>query len=146
MAGNFGCLPYIFTGVRSMPDSPSKIKWIKEHTTSIGLKLNNRTDRDILDAREGKQKQTEIKRLVRKGLEHDHSHWTKAAPGSMPEDLQRVIATVEYSDGYRETLANCRWNKSLNRWEWESNAGTATWGSLIGTVTHWMCMPTPADD
>lgn len=33
------------------------------------LKLNIKTDADILDALEGKSKQTEIKRLVRLGLE-----------------------------------------------------------------------------
>ena len=41
---------------------------MKENTTFIGLKLNNRTDLDILTALEGKQKQTEIKRLIREGL------------------------------------------------------------------------------
>ena len=33
------------------------------------LKLNIKTDADILDALEGKAKQTEIKRLMRLGLE-----------------------------------------------------------------------------
>lgn len=52
-----------------MPDSPSKRAWIAQNTTHIGLKLNKRTDADILSALEGKQKQTEIKRLLRLGLE-----------------------------------------------------------------------------
>lgn len=51
-----------------MPDSSAKRAWTAENTTFIGLKLNNRTDADILSALEGKQKQTEIKRLVRAGL------------------------------------------------------------------------------
>lgn len=51
-----------------MPDSSAKRAWTAENTTFIGLKLNNRTDADILAALEGKQKQTEIKRLVRIGL------------------------------------------------------------------------------
>ena len=38
---------------------------MKENTTFIGLKLNNRTDADILAALDGKQKQSEIKRLLR---------------------------------------------------------------------------------
>ncbi len=35
----------------------------------VSLKLNKGTDADILQAIEGKQKQTEIKRLIRKGME-----------------------------------------------------------------------------
>ena len=41
------------------------------NTQFIGLKLNTKTDSDILQAIEGKPKQTEIKRLIRKGIEHD---------------------------------------------------------------------------
>lgn len=44
-------------------------KYDNANTTFIGLKLNNKTDKDILDAVEGKPKQTELKRLIRKGLE-----------------------------------------------------------------------------
>ena len=128
-------------------------RYHKAHTVSIAIRLMKNTEQDIISKLNSVQnKAGYIKNLIRadivaeQALTFNGLGWTKAAPGSMPEDLQRVIATVEYSDGYRETLANCRWNKSLNRWEWESNAGTATWGSLIGTVTHWMCMPTPADD
>lgn len=51
-----------------MADSQAKKAWEKENTTFIGLKLNNRTDLDILKALDGKQKQTEIKRLIREGL------------------------------------------------------------------------------
>lgn len=51
-----------------MADSLAKKEWEKENTTFIGLKLNNRTDLDILNALDGKQKQTEIKRLIREGL------------------------------------------------------------------------------
>ena len=52
-----------------MPDSEAKRRWMAENTTFIGLKLNNRTDADILGALAGKARQTEIKRLVRLGLE-----------------------------------------------------------------------------
>lgn len=51
-----------------MPDSKAKKDWTKQNTTFIGLKLNNRTDTDILRAINGKQKQTEIKRLIREGI------------------------------------------------------------------------------
>ena len=52
-----------------MPDSEAKRQWMAQNTTFIGLKLNNNTDADILAALEGKTRQTEIKRLVRLGLE-----------------------------------------------------------------------------
>ena len=52
-----------------MPDSEAKRQWTAQNTTFIGLKLNNNTDADILAALEGKARQTEIKRLIRKGLE-----------------------------------------------------------------------------
>ncbi len=51
-----------------MADSEAKREWIRQNTTYIGLKLNNHTDLDILSALEGKQKQTEIKRLIRAGM------------------------------------------------------------------------------
>lgn len=51
-----------------MSDLESKRQWDAKNTTLISLKLNNRTDADILAALEGKAKQTEIKRLVRQGL------------------------------------------------------------------------------
>ena len=52
-----------------MPESKAHKEWTKINTTFIGLKLNNNTDKDILQALADKPKQTEIKRLVRKGLE-----------------------------------------------------------------------------
>lgn len=52
-----------------MPDSEAKRHWIAQNTTFIGLKLNNKTDADILNALAGKSRQTEIKRLVRLGME-----------------------------------------------------------------------------
>lgn len=51
-----------------MADSQAKREWMKQNTTFIGLKLNNKTDSDILGALDGKQKQTELKRLIREGL------------------------------------------------------------------------------
>ena len=46
-------------------------KYDKSNTQFIGLKLNKKTDSDILNAIEGKSKQTELKRLIRKGLESE---------------------------------------------------------------------------
>ena len=54
-----------------MPDSEVKRAWAAQNTTFIGLKLNNNTDTDILAALEGKARQTEIKRLIRLGLEKE---------------------------------------------------------------------------
>jgi hypothetical protein len=51
-----------------MSDSEAKRNWDKNNTTFIGLKLNNKTDQDILAAIEGKSRQTELKRLIRLGL------------------------------------------------------------------------------
>lgn len=55
-----------------MADSESKRAWDAGNTTQISLKLNNRTDGDILAALAGKPRQTEIKRLIRAGLEVEH--------------------------------------------------------------------------
>lgn len=54
-----------------MPESEAKKNWTKENTTFIGLKLNNRQDTDILQALDGKQKQTEIKRLIRLAIQEE---------------------------------------------------------------------------
>lgn len=43
-------------------------KYDKENTQFIGLKLNKKNDSDILNAIDGKAKQTELKRLIRLGL------------------------------------------------------------------------------
>ena len=46
-------------------------KYDKQNTRVIGLTLNRKSDKDILDALEGKALQTEIKRLLRKALESE---------------------------------------------------------------------------
>lgn len=46
-------------------------KYDKVNTVFVGLKLNKKTDSDILKAITGKPKQTEIKRLIRKGIENE---------------------------------------------------------------------------
>lgn len=56
-----------------MAETQARKEWTKENTTFVGLKLNNRTDKDILDALEGKPKQTEIKRLIRQGMKNNPS-------------------------------------------------------------------------
>lgn len=44
-------------------------KYDKANTTFISLRIDKKADADILAALEGKAKQTEVKRLVRLGLE-----------------------------------------------------------------------------
>lgn len=61
----------------SIAESKAHKEWTKANTTFIGLKLNNNTDSDILNAIEGKPKQTEIKRLVRKGLDAEKAEQKK---------------------------------------------------------------------
>jgi len=56
-----------------MAETQARKEWTKENTTFVGIKLNNRTDKDILEALEGKPKQTEIKRLIRQGMKQDQS-------------------------------------------------------------------------
>ena len=69
MASRLSWLQYILKrGLKSIAESKAHKEWTKQNTTFIGLKLNNRTDADILQALEGKQKQTELKRLIRQGL------------------------------------------------------------------------------
>lgn len=46
-------------------------QWQKDNTMYVGLRLFRTTDSDIIKAISGKQKGTEIKRLVRIGLAHD---------------------------------------------------------------------------
>ena len=55
-----------------MPDRPSKIKWDAENTERIGLKLNKRTDADIiawLNAQPSKQ--GAIKAAIRECIERE---------------------------------------------------------------------------
>lgn len=47
-------------------------KWQKENTILVSVRLFKTTDADIIKALEGKPKGTEIKRLIRIGLDHDY--------------------------------------------------------------------------
>ncbi len=48
-------------------------KYDKRNTRFVGLKLNKRTDSDILAAIDGKSTQTELKRLIRQGIKAEHT-------------------------------------------------------------------------
>ena len=53
----------------STPDSEAKKKWVKEHTTVYRMKLNHKTDADIIKKLESvESKQGYIKDLIRKDI------------------------------------------------------------------------------
>jgi len=56
-------------GRHTMPDSDAKRRWRKEHTTTLTVKLNHNTDRDILDFMQGKAAATTIKAALREYIE-----------------------------------------------------------------------------
>ena len=59
---------------KTMTLNERKIQWDKEHTSMISVKLQNKTDADILQFLEGKQKQTTIKLALR---EYMRNHGTE---------------------------------------------------------------------
>ena len=52
-------------------DSEAKKQWQKENSCHLSIRLMNKGDADIISALEGKQKATEVKRLLRLGIEAD---------------------------------------------------------------------------
>lgn len=55
-----------------MADSKAKKEWIKSHTSYVGLRLNNKTDADILDRISAvPNKQGYIKALIRQDIQKD---------------------------------------------------------------------------
>lgn len=57
-----------------MPETEARKQWVKDNTRFVGLRLNNHTDADILEAIDGKPMQTEIKRLIRKALDTEQKN------------------------------------------------------------------------
>lgn len=55
-----------------MPETDARRAWLAENTERVTVKFNARTDADILGALEGKKKQTEIKRLIRAGMQAEN--------------------------------------------------------------------------
>ena len=66
-----------------MPLSETRKKWLKENTVFIGMRLQKTTDKDILEWLNGRAalldtgKQTEIKRLIRIGMEAEKNNLEK---------------------------------------------------------------------
>ena len=53
-----------------MPDSEAKKTWMKVNTTFIGLKLNNKTDRDLIEKlKQQESMQGYIKDLIRQDIQ-----------------------------------------------------------------------------
>lgn len=57
----------------SREKATAKERYDERTAVYVSLKLNKGTDADILDALDGKAKQTEIKRLIRQGMKQDPS-------------------------------------------------------------------------
>lgn len=52
-----------------MPDSKAKKEWIKANTTFVGIKLNNNTDKDIIEKLASvPSKQGYIRALIRQDI------------------------------------------------------------------------------
>lgn len=58
-------------------EAPSKTRYDKENSVMVGMRLMKKGDADIIGAIQGKKKQTELKRLIRIGLQHDGSESTE---------------------------------------------------------------------
>lgn len=57
-----------------MPDSEKKRGWMKANTTMLTVKLNKRTDADVIEWIEKKEsKSGEIKRLIREEIARESS-------------------------------------------------------------------------
>ena len=56
------------------PSMTAKERYDAKTSVYVSIKLNMGTDADILQAIDGKPKQTEIKRLVRPGREYDRAN------------------------------------------------------------------------
>lgn len=64
--------PHPLKGGDSIEKKPTaKERYDAKTAVYVSLKLNNKTDGDILEAIADKPKQTEIKRLIRQGLAHE---------------------------------------------------------------------------
>ena len=48
-----------------MPDYPSKIKWDKENTRTIAIKFMRKTDQDVIDYLEARNKRNTICEAIR---------------------------------------------------------------------------------
>ena len=52
-----------------MPDYPSKRKWDKENTVLIAIKFQKKTDQDVIDFLEGKNKRDTVLAALREYIE-----------------------------------------------------------------------------
>ena len=54
-----------------MPDSEAKKAWIKQHTYQFGVKLQNKSDADIIAFFDGKTRQQVLKTAIRYYIAHE---------------------------------------------------------------------------
>lgn len=114
-----------------MPDSEAKKAWIKQHTYQFGVKLQNKSDADIIAFFEGKTRQQVLKTAIRYYIAHEAevNKWAAEMAGEdstmkvygrplTQKDLD-IIATY-MDDDTRETvhaeLAPCRPEEFLRRY------------------------------
>ena len=53
-----------------MPDSPSKKRWDAEHTVKINIKFQRKTDQDVIDYLNGKNKKNIICAAIREYMKN----------------------------------------------------------------------------
>lgn len=75
--------------------------------------------------------------------------WIKVTQETMPPDMESVFASVIDEDGDKVLYPECRWNSWRKIWEYPKEWygwDEVVWLRVIGTVTHWMPYPDPAED
>lgn len=95
-----------------MPDSPAKAAWNAEHTTTVTLKLNNRTDADILAKLASvPNRQGYIKKLIRNTTVMDTGELVDAIPRKYRYALDLYHKLFERYRDCDEQLAEAFLNK-----------------------------------
>ena len=85
-------------GAKHMAQRQSKTEWDKQNTTTISVKLNHKTDRDILDELTG-AKATRLKELARIALQMDKAELKAVAAAAewlkQRREMEERIAKIE---------------------------------------------------
>lgn len=94
-------------GERKMPDSKAKVKWIKENTTVIAVKLNHNTDADILSYIEDESSKAGIFKKAMKEFIHNN-------PKSKTEDKKmKTYENTNVSDEAQAIVDNGLYNAAV---------------------------------
>ena len=74
--------------------------------------------------------------------------WIKVTPETMPPSGMMLIVTIEIN-GKRMVEYDVAWNERKKEWAWVKFGKNPEYISLKNSnvkVTHWMPMPSPAED